>query len=61
MDHTPPLTPMSLPMLLARIEHEWATRKRIFDLPTARFWKPDTLPGGGGVDLSFEFLGRPAA
>ncbi|MGA9276791.1 4Fe-4S dicluster domain-containing protein, partial [Ilumatobacter sp.] len=57
----PPLTPMSLPMLLARIEHEWVTRKRIFDLPTARFWKPDTLPGGGGVDLSFEFLGRPAA
>ncbi len=52
---------MSLPMLLHRIEHEWATRKRIFDLPTARFWKPDTLPGGGGVDLSFEFLGRPAA
>lgn len=57
----PPLTPMSLPMLLARIEHEWDTRKRIFDLPTARFWKPDTLPDGGGVDLSFEFLGRPAA
>ncbi|MGB3735797.1 MAG: 4Fe-4S dicluster domain-containing protein [Ilumatobacter sp.] len=57
----PPLTPMSLPMLLHRIEHEWTTRKRIFDLPTARFWKPDTLPGGGGVDLSFEFLGRPAA
>lgn len=48
-------------MLLHRIEHEWNTRKRIFDLPTARFWKPDTLPGGGGVDLSFEFLGRPAA
>ncbi len=61
MEHAPPLTPMSLPMLLHRIEHEWATRKRIFDLPTARFWKPDTLPGGGGVDLSFEFLGRPAA
>ena len=53
---TPPLTPMSLPMLLARIEHEWTTRKRIFDLPTARFWKPDP-----DVDLSFEFLGRPAA
>jgi len=53
---TPPLTPMSLPMLLARIEHEWATRKRIFDLPTARFWQPDP-----DIDLSFEFLGRPAA
>jgi len=52
---------MSLPMLLHRIEHEWTTRKRIFDLPTARFWKPDTHPGGSGVDLSFEFLGRPAA
>jgi putative selenate reductase len=56
MEHAPPLTPMSLPMLLARIEHEWQTRKRIFDLPTARFWKPDP-----DVDLSFEFLGRPAA
>ena len=56
MGPTPPLTPMSLPMLLARIEHEWETRKRIFDLPTARFWKPDP-----DVDLSFEFLGRPAA
>ena len=51
-----PLTPMSLPMLLHRIEHEWNSRKRIFDLPTARFWKPDP-----DVDLSFEFLGRPAA
>lgn len=52
----PPLTPMSLPMLLRRIEHEWTTRKRIFDLPTARFWKPDP-----DVDLSFDFLGRSAA
>lgn len=52
----PPLTPMSLGALLARIEHEWTTRKRIFDLPTARFWKPTE-----GVDLGFEFLGRPAA
>jgi putative selenate reductase len=52
----PPLTPMSLPMLLRRIEHEWDTRRRIFDLPTARFWKPDP-----DIDLSFEFLGRPAA
>jgi putative selenate reductase len=52
----PPLTPMSLPMLLARIDHEWSTRSRIFDLPTARFWRPDPE-----IDLSFEFLGRPAA
>ena len=47
---------MSLSMLLGRIGHEWQTRKRIFDLPTARFWKPDDE-----IDLSFEFLGRPAA
>jgi putative selenate reductase len=52
----PPLTPLSLGDLLGRIEHEWSTRKRIFDLPTARFWRPTD-----GVDLSFEFLGRPAA
>ncbi|MFT6812373.1 MAG: putative selenate reductase, partial [Ilumatobacter sp.] len=52
----PALTPMSLSMLLGRIGHEWETRKRIFDLPTARFWKPDP-----DVDLSFEFLGRTAA
>ncbi|WP_420452209.1 4Fe-4S dicluster domain-containing protein [Ilumatobacter sp.] len=56
MDQTPPLTPMSLPALLARIEHEWETRGRIFDLVTARFWKPDP-----DVDLSFDFLGRRAA
>jgi len=56
VEQAAPLTPMSLPMLLRRIEHEWATRRRIFDLPTARFWKPDP-----DVDLSFDFLGRPAA
>ena len=59
MEQTPPLTPMSLTTLLRRIAHEWETRKRIFDLPTARFWQPDTGPDA--VDLSFEFLGRPAA
>ncbi len=32
-EDTPPLTPMSLSSLLGRIEHEWATRKKIFDLP----------------------------
>ena len=31
-----PLTPMSLGTLLDRIAHEWRTRKKIFDLPTAR-------------------------
>ncbi len=51
-----PLTPMSLGALLDRIDHEWHSRKRIFDLPTARFWRPDP-----DVDLSFEFLGRRCA
>ena len=55
-EETPPLTPMSLATLLGRIEHEWATRKKLFDLPNARIWKPDE-----NVDLSFEFLGRPCA
>ena len=59
--HTPhggsaPLTPMSLGQLLDRIAHEWESRKKIFDLPTARIWKPDDE-----IDLSFEFLGRPCA
>ncbi len=53
---TAPLTPMSLRVLLDRIHHEFETRNRIFDLPTARYWKPDPE-----VDLGFEFLGRPAA
>lgn len=52
----PPLTPMSLGALLGRIAHEWETRGRIFDLMSARIWKPDP-----DVDLSFDFLGRPAA
>jgi putative selenate reductase len=51
-----PLTPFPLNVLLGRIAHEWETRKRIFDLPTARFFAPDSE-----VDLGFEFLGRPAA
>ena len=55
-EETPPLTPMSLSTLLGRIEHEWATRKKIFDLPNARIWKPDPE-----IDLSFEFLGRRCA
>ena len=41
---------------MGRIAHEWETRSRIFDLPTARFWSPDPA-----VDLSFMFLGRKAA
>ncbi len=43
-------------VLLDRIAHEWQTRRRIFDLPTARFWRPDPA-----VDLGFEFLGRRCA
>ncbi len=53
---TPPLTPMSLSTLLGRIDHEWSTRKKIFDLPNARIWKPDP-----SVDLGFDFLGRRCA
>ncbi len=53
---TAPLTPMPLEMLANRIVHEWGDRKKIFDLPTARFWKPDP-----DVDLGFDFLGRRCA
>ena len=56
MEETPPLTPMSLAALLGRIDHEWRSRKKIFDLPTARFWKPDPQ-----IDLGFDFLGRRCA
>ncbi len=47
---------MSLGALLGRIALEWETRGRIFDLMSARIWKPDP-----DIDLSFDFLGRPAA
>ena len=53
---TPPLTPFPMEALLNRIGHEWETRKRIFDLPTARFFDVSE-----GPDISMEFLGRPAA
>ena len=43
-------------MLLRRIDHEWSSRNRIFDLPTARIWSPEP-----DVDLGFEFLGRRCA
>jgi putative selenate reductase len=56
MPDAPPLTPYPLDVLLDRIAHEWETRRRIFDLPTARFWKPS-----GEVDLMMDFMGRPAA
>lgn len=52
----PPMTPMSLEVLLGRVAQEWESRGRIFDLMSARIWKPDPE-----IDLSIEFLGRPAA
>ena len=52
----PPLTPMPLDVLLGRIAHEWSSRQRIFDLVSARFWRPDPE-----IDLGFDFLGRRAA
>ena len=55
-DSTPPLTPMPIDALLRRIEREWSERRRIFDLPTARFWKRDPE-----LDLGFDFLGRRCA
>ncbi len=55
-EDTPPLTPMSLATLLGRIDHEWTTRKKIFDLPNARIWRPDDR-----IDLGFDFLGRRCA
>jgi putative selenate reductase len=56
MTQNPPLTPMSLEVLLGRVAHEWATRRRIFDLPTARFFDVTS-----GPDLTAHFMGRPAA
>lgn len=56
MQKPPPLTPFPLHVLLGRIAHEWTTRRRIFDLPSARFWKATA-----GVDLTMDFMGRPAA
>ena len=56
MPEAPPLSPFPLDVLLGRIAHEWETRQRIFDLPTARFWKRNPE-----VDLGFSFLGRHAA
>lgn len=53
MTQAPPLVPSPLDQLLGRVAHEWQTRKRIFDLPTARFFEV-----GSGPDLSTEFMGR---
>jgi putative selenate reductase len=51
-----PLTPMSLGVLLDRVEREWESRQRIFDLPTARFFDVSS-----GPDLSADFLGHRIA
>ncbi len=51
-----PLTPFGLDVLLGRVAHEWESRGRIFDLPSARFWT-----GSDQVDLTMDFMGRPAA
>jgi putative selenate reductase len=55
-DRLPPLTPFPLRVLLGRIAEEWRSRKRIFDLPIARFFNVSE-----GPDLTADFMGRPAA
>ena len=51
-----PLTPFGMSDLLDRIAYEWDSRRRIFDLPIARFFNASE-----GPDISIDFLGRPAA
>ena len=51
-----PLTPFGMSDLLDRIAYEWDSRRRIFDLPIARFFNVSE-----GPDISIDFLGRPAA
>ena len=51
-----PLTPLGMADLLGRIDHEWRTRRRIYDLPIARFFNVSE-----GPDISIDFMGRPAA
>ena len=50
------LTPFGLSDLLDRIHYEWQSRRRIFDLPIARFFNTSE-----GPDLSIDFVGRKAA
>ena len=56
MTEVAPLTPFGLDVLLGRVAHEWDTRRRIFDLPSARFWSASPE-----VDLGMDFMGRRAA
>ncbi len=51
-----PLTPIPLGTLLDRIQREWTTRQRIFDLPSARIYDV-----AAGPDISTEFLGHTIA
>jgi putative selenate reductase len=51
----PALVPYPLGVLLGRVVREWETRRRIFDLPTARFHRSDP-----GLDLSIG-VGRGVA
>ncbi len=55
-DRIAPLTPYPLRVLLGRIAEEWESRRRIFDLPIARFFDVSS-----GPDLTADFMGRPAA
>ncbi len=40
MAGAPDLTPCSFDVMLDRVAHEWGSQRRVFDLPTARFWSP---------------------
>ncbi len=55
-DRDLPLHPWSLEMLLARVDHEWRARRRIFSLPERRFFRVDPA-----VDLRWELDGVSAA
>ncbi len=55
-DRDLPLHPWPLEMLLARIDHEWRTRKQIFSLAGRRYFKSDPA-----VDLGWELDGVRAA
>ena len=55
MTEVAPLTPFGLDVLLGRVAHEWGSRRRIFDLPSARFWS-----ASAEVDLTMDFMGRRA-
>ena len=49
----PPLTPYPLALLLGRVVTEWESRRKIFDLPASRFFKPEQ-----DIDLSVEIFGQ---